>query len=211
MAPLFCGEKKMNWILNLIGFYNNPSRWSQRIWLSVISLIATAIAVYMGLYQWGVVDHVWDPFFGDQTERVLSSYVSDLIRTWIRLPDAILGAITYLGDIIFAMAGSSSRWRDRPWLVILFGLYVIPPAAVSIILVVIQGGVIDTWCFLCLITAFVSVFLIALSCNETWVTLRFLTRLWKTKDRKLFWNTFWGRPSEAAYAISLDLERKFTN
>ncbi|MBI2811655.1 MAG: vitamin K epoxide reductase [Candidatus Melainabacteria bacterium] len=171
--------------------------------MSCISAIVTGIAVYMGLFQWGVISHVWDPAFGHQSEAVLTSHVSHLLYKLTRLPDAILGAIAYFGDIIFAMAGSSRRWMDRPWLVLLFGLYVIPPAAVSIILVIIQGTVLSTWCFLCLITATLSVFLIFLSYAEVFATLLLLHKIWKkTKSKRLLWDTLWGRPSETAYQIA---------
>ena len=180
-----------------------PSRWSQRIHLSCYSALATAIAVYMGLYQWGIVEEVWDPIFREGTDRVLNSDVSMILLRYIRMPDAILGAITYFGDIIFAFAGSSRRWQDRPWLVLLFGLYVIPPALVSILLVVIQGTVLNTWCFLCLITACISVFLILLAFSEVKISICYLTAVWKKRrDRRLLWNTLWGKPSEAAYEVA---------
>ncbi len=185
---------------------NRPSRWNQRIWLACLAAIASGIAVYMGLFQWGVVGSVWDPVFGKQTAGVLSSDVSYLLYKWIRMPDAILGAISFFGDIVITLAGSSKRWMDRPWLVLLFGLYVIPSAAVSVILVIIQGTVLHTWCFLCLITASISVGLILMSYAEVWASILFLINVWKkTGDKRLLWDTLWGRPSETAYQISREL------
>src|SRR5690606_20725350 len=94
-------------------------------------------AVYMGLYQWGLVDTIWDPFF--DSEKVLKSDASKQMEEWFRIPDAIFGAVAYLGDIIFAMAGSIRRWQYRPWLVLVFGFDVIPLGIVSVILVGVQG------------------------------------------------------------------------
>src|SRR5687768_14770282 len=113
----------------------NPSSWTQRIKVALLAFVAFIIAVYLGLYQWGLVDQVWDPIWGGQTARVLTSEVSHRMTDWIRIPDAILGALAYLGDVIFALAGSTRRWQDRPWLVVVFGIDVIPLGIVSAVLV----------------------------------------------------------------------------
>jgi hypothetical protein len=70
----------------------NPSNRLQRIKVAIVAFPAFIIAVYLGLYQWNLIDHVWDPIWGEQSERVLSSDVSHRITDWIRIPDAILGA-----------------------------------------------------------------------------------------------------------------------
>lgn len=185
-----------------------PSRFSQRVLLSFVSAAAALIAIYMGLYQWGLIENVWDPVFGTETEAVLKSNASHVMRQYLLIPDAILGAVSYIGDIFFALAGSSQRWYDRPWIVLLFGLYVIPPAMVSILLVIIQGTVLKSWCFLCLLTATISVGLILLSFNEVFYTLLYLRNVWKqSHDRTLLWNTLWGRPSEIAYSVAKEIEK----
>jgi uncharacterized membrane protein len=190
---------------------SGPSGWNQRILLACLAALSTSIALYMGLYQWGFIEHVWDPVFGKQTEAVLRSDVSHLLYKYGRIPDAILGAVTYFWDVIFAFAGSSKRWMERPWLVVLFGLCVIPPAAVSVILVIVQGTVLNTWCFPCLITATISVFLIVLAYAEVWASLLFLFNVWKiSRSKRLVWNTLWGRASETAYHISQDREASYT-
>lgn len=184
----------------------NPSAWKQRIIICCIAAIAVLIALYMGLYQWRIIDHVWDPVFGDQTEKVLDSNVSHILRKWFRIPDAIMGAFAYLGDILFALAGSTRRWQDRPWLVILFGLDVIPLGGVSAVLVFMQGAVVGSWCFLCLVTAVISIVLIFLAYDEIWSCILYLHTVWKkTKNKRLLWNTFWGRASEIAYEAGEEL------
>ena len=178
----------------------NPSKWSQRITISCIAGIAVLFAVYMGLYQLRLIDHVWDPIFGAQTQYVLDSDVSHTMRKWFRVPDSIMGAIAYLGDVIFALAGSTRRWQDRPWLVILFGIDVIPLGVVSATLVFMQGAVVGAWCFPCLITAAVSIALIFLAYDEIWTCILYLRAVWKkSKNKRLLWDTFWGRASETAY------------
>lgn len=181
-------------------WHYNPSKWSQRLTVCAIAAIAVLIAAYMGLYQWRLIDHVWDPVFGDQTKQVLNSETSHTMWKWFRIPDSIMGAMAYLGDMIFALAGSTRRWQDRPWLVILFGLDVIPLGIVSAVLVFMQGAVVGAWCFPCLITAVISIILIFLAYDEVWSCLLFLHRVWeKSKSVRVVWNTFCGKASEIAY------------
>ena len=92
-------------------------------------MVAFFVSTYMALYQWRLIETVWDPVFGSQmTHRVLDSDVSHRMQRWFGMPDAGLGAIAYLGDAVLGLAGSAQRWRYRPWLVLLFGLDVIPLA-----------------------------------------------------------------------------------
>ncbi len=185
---------------------------SQRICICCVAAIAVCVAVYMGLYQWRVIDHIWDPVFGDQSQHVLDSGVSHTLRKWFRVPDSIMGAVAYLGDIIFALAGSTRRWQDRPWIVILFGLNVIPLGIVSATLVFMQGHVVGAWCFPCLITATISLILIALAYDEVWVSMRYLHAVWKkSKDSRLLWNTFWGKASSSAYEAGQTIIRSTTD
>ena len=183
----------------------NPSSWRQRVPICLIALVAFFIAAYMALYQWRLIDSAWDPVFGRQTENVLDSDVSERMRTWFLVPDAAFGAIAYLGDAIFGFAGSTRRWQYRPWMVIIFGLDVIPLGIVGAILVVMQGAVVGSWCFLCLVTAAISLLLVWLAYDEVWSTLLYLRRVWQeTHDRRLLWNTIWGRWSPEAERIGAE-------
>ena len=188
---------------------NSPSRWSQRLCILALAIVPTLIATYMGLYQWRLLDSVWDPIFGSSSMKVLDSDVSHQITNWVHLPDSILGALAYLGDILFALAGSTQRWHDRPWLVILFGLDVIPLGTVSAILVFMQGFIVGHFCFLCLVTAVFSLILVTLAYDEVWFSLLFLTRVWK-RSRKfsILWNTIWGRPSLIAHEVGIEMVQK---
>jgi hypothetical protein len=190
------------------GFTYNPSSWSQRIPICVLAGVAFFIATYMALYQWRLVPTAWDPVFGGQTRDVLDSETSETMRTWMLIPDAALGAIAYLGDALFGLAGSTRRWQYRPWMVILFGIDVIPLGVVSVILVVLQGTIVGAWCFLCLITALISLVLVIFSYDEVWATIRYLRRVWRhTHDRSLLWRTFWGEVVPEADAVALQQEK----
>lgn len=181
----------------------NCSAWSQRVPICILAGIAFFIAAYMALYQWRLIDTAWDPIFGGQTNRVLDSEVSGIMRRWIRMPDAALGAIAYLGDVIYGLAGSTRRWQYRPWMTILFGLDVIPLGIVSSVLVVLQGTVVGAWCFLCLVTAAISLILAYMAYDEVWACLLFLRRVWRhTHDARLIWDIIWGRASRRANEVA---------
>ena len=106
-------------------FVHNTSGWRQRVPIAVLATLGFGIAGYMGFYQWGFIDGVWDPLFGSQSQRVLRSETSETMERWFLVPDAVLGAIAYLGDAIYGVAGSTRHWQMRPWMTILFGLDVI--------------------------------------------------------------------------------------
>lgn len=178
----------------------NPSGWSQRVPICVLAGIATVIAAYMGLYQLRLIDSVWDPFFGAQSQTVLDSNVSEAMRRWFIVPDAILGAIAYLGDLVFGLAGSTRRWQFRPWLVMIFGLDVIPLGIVSAVLVFLQGAVVGAWCFLCLVTAVISLILVYLAYDEVFSCLRYLREVRREgASWRVWWDAFIGRPSPEAF------------
>lgn len=189
-------------------FGHNPSAWSQRIPVALLALVATGASLHLGLFQWGVLDSVWDPLFGDGSATVLTSHTSEVMYGALGLPDAVLGAWAYMTEGVLSLAGSERRWQFRPWMVLLFGLDVIPLGIVSSVLVVLQGAVVGSWCFLCLFTAAVSLVLVFVVYDEVWASIRYLRRIWEAEgDRRLLWDTFWGRPSERAYEIALEQTR----
>lgn len=187
----------------------NPSAWSQRIPICLIAGVGFLIASYMALYQWRLVDSVWDPVFGAQSMEVLDSDVSHAMRRWFGIPDAAFGAVAYLGDAVFGLAGSTRRWQYRPWMVVIFGIDVIPLGIVSAVLVVMQGAVVGAWCFLCLVTAVLSLILVAMAYDEVLSCLLFLRRVWRhSHSYRVLWNVFWGRFEEASDEVALQGDRR---
>ena len=181
----------------------NPSAWSQRIPICALAAVGFVISTYMALYQWRLVDSVWDPMFGSQTQRVLDSDVSHRMMRLFGMPDAALGAVAYLGDIVFGLAGSTRRWQHRPWLVVLFGIDVIPLGGVSALLVVVQATVLGQWCFLCLVTAAISLILVYWAYDEVWSSLVYLRRVrQRTRSWAIVWRVFWGDYHAEAAAVS---------
>lgn len=180
-------------------FDYNPSSMKQRVRIAALGLVAASVAFYMGAFQWGWIDSVWDPFFGAGAQTVLTSDESAVMHRIIGLPDAVLGGWAYLTESVLAFAGSTRRWQFRPWLVLLFGLDVIPLGIVSAVLVVLQGVSVGSWCSPCLFTAVISLMLVILAYDEVWSCLRYLREVWRRDPRwGAMWRTFWGRPSQAA-------------
>jgi uncharacterized membrane protein len=185
----------------------NPSSWSHRITVAVLAAVGAVLAASMSLYQLHLTASVWDPVFGEGTERVLTSELSETIYRIFHVPDALLGALAYSAEILFALAGSRRRWQYQPWLVALFGLNVLGLACVGVALVAAQGLVVKSWCFLCLVTTSISLLLAALSAGEVSACLRYLGRVRRRAGHfRVVWNTFWGRASEPADRAALAKE-----
>lgn len=184
----------------------NPSCWAQRVRVAVVAIPAFLGSVYLALFQWGLISSAWDPFFGDGTANVLRSDVSHQMSRFMRIPDAALGALAYLGDVLFALAGSTRRWQYRPWLVVAFGIDVIPLGIVSIVLVVLQGTMVGSWCTICLLTAAVSLTLIVLAYDEVLSSVLYLRAAWKRSSGfGEWWKLFWGSASEAGVLAARDV------
>ena len=190
-------------------FSYNPAAWSQRLPICVLAFAAFLMASHMALYQWGIIDAVWDPVFGEQSSRVLDSDLAQKMHYWFGIPDAALGALAYLGDAIFGLAGSTRRWQYRPWMVILFGIDVIPLGLVSAILVICQATIVGNWCFLCLITAVISLIMVYMAFDEVFASVKFLWNVWReTHNLPTLWKAFWGHPQQTTDEIATAMVRK---
>jgi nucleoside-diphosphate-sugar epimerase len=152
------------------GWRYSPSAWTQRILIIALAFVGLIVSRYLAAYQLGHIESVWDPFFGDGTARIITSDVS---KAW-PVPDAGLGAVTYMLEILTGIIGGRTRWRTMPWLVILFGLMIVPLGAVSLFFIIIQPIVIGTWCTLCLIAAAAMLLQIPYAVDELVATGQFL-------------------------------------
>jgi nucleoside-diphosphate-sugar epimerase/uncharacterized membrane protein len=171
------------------GWTYSPSSWLQR--LPVIALGAFGLLVSRALtaYQLGHVGGVWEPFFHgahglDGTETVITSSVS---RAW-PIPDAGLGGVAYVFEVLMGAMGDGRRWRTMPWMVAMFGIVVVPLGIVSITFIVIQPIVIGTWCTLCLVTAAAMLAMIPLSVDELVAMGQYLAQA--RRRGAAFWPTF---------------------
>jgi uncharacterized membrane protein len=181
-------------LLNVIdrkppGWGFNPSAWSQRWPLIIIAFIGFQISLYLGLYQLNIISSVWEPFFGDGSHKVLTSRISRALP----VPDALLGAFSYLLDTITGIIGGTDRWRAKPWIVILFGIATGPLGMVSVLLVILQPVAVGAWCTLCLVTAFISVIMISPAMDEVLASLQYLKKV--NRQGHSLWRAFWGQTS----------------
>ena len=154
------------------GWEKNPSAKSARHPQFVLAIAGFLVASYLALFQLGVVDTVWEPFFGDGTRIVLTS---ELAQTF-PVPDASLGAAAYLFEAITDEIGGEERWHRRPWVVLAFGAAVCGLGATSVVLVIVQPVVLDTWCTLCLASAAISISLVGPATDEVLASLQYLRR-----------------------------------
>ena len=168
------------------GWSYNPSSWNQRVPVIFLAWVGFFVARYMGAFQLDYIQSVWDPFFGEGTRKVLTSKVSHSFP----VSDATLGAFSYIMDVLFGYAGGTHRWRTMPWVVIIFGILIIPLGVVSITLVILQPVSVGYWCTLCLTSATVSLLMIPFAIDEVVATAQ-LMRYEKKVRNTSYWKTFW--------------------
>jgi uncharacterized membrane protein len=168
------------------GWNYNPASWAQRMPIVILAITGFGIATYLSLYQFKILSTVWEPFFGNGSVKVLNSPISRVLP----VPDAALGALSYLTDALAGIIGGRRRWKTMPWIVVLFGIAVGPLGVVSVMLVVFQPVLFDAWCTLCLATAVISVVMIGPAMDEVLASLQYLRRV---KDSgESIWKAFLG-------------------
>lgn len=171
------------------GWSYNPAGWGQRLPIVGFAIVGVAIATYLALFQLNIISEVWEPFFGNGSKKILTSKTSKILP----IPDAALGAFGYLVDAITGAVGGTLRWKRMPWIVIVFGLAVGPLGFISILLVILQPVLYDSWCTLCLASAVISVVMIGPALDEMLASLQYMRR---AKDANLStWKVFWGYKS----------------
>ncbi|MDQ8757402.1 NAD-dependent epimerase/dehydratase family protein [Sphingosinicella sp. LHD-64] len=159
------------------GWTYSPSTDAQRLPIVAMGLVGLVISRYLTAYQLGHIDGVWEPFFAgaaadprNGTEEIITSSVS---QAW-PIPDAGLGAISYLLEILMAVMGTRDRWRTMPWMVTFFGILVIPLGVISIYFIIIQPIMIGTWSTLALIAALAMLIMVPFAIDEVIAMGQFL-------------------------------------
>jgi nucleoside-diphosphate-sugar epimerase len=151
------------------GWTYSPSTAAQRFPIVVMGIVGLLISRHLTAYQLGHIDSVWEPFFvgsaadpRNGTEEIITSYVS---KAW-PIPDAGLGAVSYLIEILMAVMGTRTRWRTMPWMVTFFGILVVPLGVVSIYFIIIQPILLGTWSTLALIAGLAMLIMIPFALDE---------------------------------------------
>jgi hypothetical protein len=172
------------------GWTQNPSAWSQRIPIVVLAVFGGAAATWLALYQQVVTDTVFEPFFGDGTDEIVRE--SGFSQAFERFPigDAALGALGYLADAVTGVIGGTDRWRRMPWIVLVFGAFVGPFGAISVMLTIFQPVLYGNFCTLCLFSGVVSLAMIGPGVDEVLASLQHLRR--ERAEGASSWRVFWG-------------------
>lgn len=139
----------------------------------------------MTAFQLEHITSLRDPFFGSGTERVLTSDVSRAFP----IPDAGLGAVAYMIEFLMGFMGDERRWRTMPWMVMFFGILVVPLGVVSIALIALQPIAVGAWCTPCLVAAAAMLMMVSLTLDEVVAMGEFLV-LARCEGQPL-WHTFW--------------------
>jgi hypothetical protein len=177
------------------GWSYNPSSWPQRAILIGLGLAGLIVSRYLGAYQLGYIDYVWDPFFGFETgtQRVLDS---DMSHMW-PISDGALGATAYSFEFLMGFMGATARWRTMPWMVTLFGILVVPLGLVHIALVMSQPVLVHAWSAPALLAAALMLPMIALTVDEVVAMGQHMRDAVRRGDRGgSAWKSFWlgGKP-----------------
>ncbi len=167
------------------GWSYNPSSWPQRWIMIVTAFMGWIVSRYLGAFQMGYIEHVWDPFFGPESEMVLNSKMSHSLP----ISDGAFGALAYTFEFLMGWMGAPTRWRTMPWMVTFFGILVIPLGLVHIFLVISQPVVVGHWCTFCLLAAAIMLPMIPLEVDEVIAMGQHLVK--QKRKGANFWKVFW--------------------
>ena len=167
------------------GWSYNPSTWLQRAPIILLALVGFLASRYMAAFQLGHITTVWDPFFGDGTRRVLTSDVSKMFP----ISDAGLGAVSYVIEILMGFMGDKARWRTMPWMVMFFGILVVPVGVTSVVLIILQPLSVGAWCSLCLLAGIAMLAMVPATLDEVVAMIQFMIQA--RREGKPMWRTFW--------------------
>lgn len=168
-----------------------PSTAAQRFPIAVMGLLGLLISRHLTAYQFGHIDYAWEPFFAGSTtdprngtEEIITSHISE---AW-PIPDAGLGAVAYLLEILMAVMGTRDRWRTMPWMVMGLAILVVPLGIISIYFIIIQPVLLGTWSTLALGAALAMLIMIPFMLDEVIAMFQFL--VWAKRRGKSIIRTF---------------------
>ena len=187
------------------GWSYNPSSWPQRAPIIALALLGFFLSRQMTAFQLEHITFFRDPFFGSGTEQVLTSDVSRAFP----IPDAGLGAVAYMIEVLMGFMGDKRRWRTMPWMVTFFGILVVPLGVVSITLIILQPIAVGAWCTPCLFAAVAMLAMVALTLDEVVAMIEYLVLA--RREGQSLWDVFWRggtlRDTTAASAVAVRPDR----
>lgn len=185
LVPGMPGMRMLDGPTSPPGWSYNPSTWAQRAPIIVLAFVSLLAARYLAAFQLEHIASAPDPFFGSGTEDIL---LSDVSRAF-PISDAGLGAAIYAIELLSTFMGGSDRWRTMPWMVLMFGVLVIPLGVASIVLVILQPLMVGTWCTVCLFTALTMLIMIPFAVDEVVAMGQFMADVKRRGDS--LWENFW--------------------
>lgn len=186
MMPGMSHESMMDESDLPIGWSYSPSTYEQRLPIIALGFVGLLISRVLTAYQLGHIEGVWEPFFAGQGGRNGTEFIitSDVSKAW-PIPDAGLGAVSYMFEVLMGVMGGRQRWRTMPWMVAAFGIVVVPLGVVSIYFIIIQPIVIGTWCTLCLAAALAMLIMIPFTLDELVAMGQYLVQSHRRGERVL--------------------------
>ncbi|MEQ7154195.1 NAD-dependent epimerase/dehydratase family protein [Brevundimonas aurifodinae] len=166
-----------------------PSTYLQRMPIIVMGAIGLVLSRVLTAYQLGHIDGAWEPFFDVPGVLNGAEYIitSDMSKAW-PVADGGVGTMIYMIEILMGAMGGRARWRTMPWMVLLFGVIVVPLGVVSIYFIIMQPIAIGTYCTLCLAAGLAMLIMIPYSLDELVAMGQFLV-LNKRRGRPV-WSAF---------------------
>ena len=141
--------------------YSAASEWNHRLPVVALAAVGFWISSYLALVQLGL-SGIWDPLFGNGSNRVLHSFVS----RWLPVPDAALGMLGYWIETVLGVFGGTARYRDYPWIVVCYGGIAGLLGLTALLLIALQIFVLHAGCTLCLCSALISLLIVGLVRDE---------------------------------------------
>ncbi len=148
---------------------------------AVLALAGCSVSIYLSVYQYGGLTQVWEPLFGNGSIIVLNSGILDWLSHALgfQVHDAAVGAAGYFIEAGLALTGKRNRPAFVTWLDVVYGGLVLLMGLTSLVLVVLQAAVFQSWCTLCLTSAVISEAIVLLSRHEIAESAIFLVRWWR--------------------------------
>ena len=173
------------------GWHQSPSAELHRWFIGVLAAVGFVISALLALYEWQVIDFVWEPLFPGGSHFILrESAISVFFLQTFGFPDAFFGAAAYLAEMLLSAMEGPNRWRTTPWLPILQGLLALGMAAAGLALTAAQAVVFHRWCMLCLASAVISLLIVIVAVREFRASLVYL---WRGRPSDVsIWREFWG-------------------
>ena len=176
-----------------LGWSYSPSSFTQRIPIVALAFVGLFVSRYLGRLSARPHRRPVGPFFGpggapadNGSEAVVTSWRFERLSR-SRMPG--FGAFAYALDILAGAIGDRRRWRTMPWMVLLFGLLIIPLGVVSVSFIIIQPPIIGALCTPVHHPGRGTVMLVPYSIDEVLATCQYLYRA--NRAGEPFWRTFW--------------------